>query len=108
MISKTQNTTLTPAVHLHNVLRAPLISEKTTRLGEKHRQIVFTVLKKATKNEIKHAVEQLFNVKVDTVNTSLNHPKKIRFKQILGRRKQTKKAYVRLATGFNIDFSNQE
>lgn len=96
------------AERLHNILLAPHISEKATRISEKYRQVVFKVLKDATKGEIKLAVEKLFEVKVEGVNISNNHPKVRNFKQLPGRHKQVKKAYVRLAEGCKIDFASEE
>ena len=77
------------------LIEKPHISEKTTRLADKHRQFVFKVLKDASKPEIKQAVESLFNVKA----------KRRRFKQVEGQLKGWKKAYVSLKEGHDIDFT---
>ena len=90
---------------LLQVLLAPHVSEKTTMIADKHRQVVFKVLRDANKLEIKKAVESLFNVKVESVNTTLVKGKNKRFGRSLGRRQDFKKAYVSLKDGFDIDFA---
>jgi len=87
---------------LHQVLRRPVVTEKST-LGSEHGQVTFEVALDATKPEIKAAVETLFGVSVTAVNT-LRHPGKIkRFRGTVGRQKRTKKAMVTLADGQMID-----
>lgn len=90
---------------LLQVLLAPHVSEKTTMIADKHRQVVFKVRRDANKLEIKKAVESLFNVKVDGVNTAVVKGKNKRFGRTLGRRQDYKKAYVSLKEGFDIDFT---
>ncbi|PQA51972.1 50S ribosomal protein L23 [Amnimonas aquatica] len=90
---------------LLQVLLAPHVSEKATLIAEKHRQVVFKVRRDANKLEIKKAVEGLFNVKVESVNTTLVKGKNKRFGRSLGRRQDFKKAYVSLKEGFDIDFA---
>ena len=86
-----------------SVIRAPRVSEKTARLQEVSNQYVFEVAKTATKADVKSAVEQLFNVKVEAVNV-LNVKGKIKsFRSREGRRGDWRKAYVRLAAGQTID-----
>jgi large subunit ribosomal protein L23 len=86
-----------------SVIRAPRVSEKTARLQEMSNQYVFEVAKTATKADVKSAVEQLFNVKVEAVNV-LNVKGKIKsFRSREGRRGDWRKAYVRLAEGQTID-----
>lgn len=89
---------------LHQVLVAPVISEKSTRAAEKSNQAVFKVLRDARKPEIKNAVEKLFNVKVEGVRTLNVKGKTKRFGQSMGVRSDWKKAYVTLAEGQEIDF----
>lgn len=93
---------------LLKVLVAPHVSEKSTTVGDKHRQIVFQVLRDATKNEIKTAVEKLFNVKVDAVRTVNVKGTARQFKQTPGRTKDWKKAYVHLSEGSDINFLGAE
>lgn len=90
---------------LASVLRAPVISEKSTIAAEANKQFVFSVQKQATKNQIKQAVELMFEVKVDSVRVLNVKGKKKRFGQTLGKRSDWKKAYVKLKEGHDIDFS---
>jgi len=90
------------------VLLAPHVSEKTTRAAEEGNQVVFRVLPDATKTEIKKAVELLFDVTVTSVQVSNMKGKLKRFGQSIGRRKDWKKAYVKLAEGQDIDFVGSE
>lgn len=90
---------------IYQVLLGPHISEKATVVAEKNRQFVFRVRPDANKLEIKAAVEKLFNVKVESVNTTLTKGKSKRFGRSLGRRSDLKKAYVSLKEGFDLDFS---
>lgn len=90
---------------LMGVLLQPHVSEKSANVTEKANQYVFRVRGDASKDEIKNAVELMFEVKVEGVNL-LNKPGKARrFKNVAGRRNGYKKAYVRLATGQSIDFT---
>jgi large subunit ribosomal protein L23 len=90
------------------IIRAPVISEKTTQLAEKHKQFTFHVLKTATKPEIKIAVEHMFNVKVKQVGVLNVKGKTKRFKQRTGVQSDWKKAYVSLQSGYDIDFTVTE
>ena len=87
------------------VLLAPHISEKSTVVADRDRQFVFKVLKDACKAEVKQAVEQLFNVEVQAVRLCNAKGKVKRFGQMLGRRAGSKKAYVTLKPGFDIDYT---
>ena len=91
----------------YDVLVCPHITEKSTRIADAHagKQVVFKVAKSANKLEVKHAVEQLFNVKVEAVNILNVKGKKRRFGQREGRRNDWKKAYVVLKQGEDIDFT---
>ena len=89
---------------LLNVLLEPRITEKSTMLGDKHRQFVFKVAPHATKPEIKEAVEKLFEVEVQSVQVVNVRGKGKVFKNMFGRRPNWKKAYVRLKPGFDINF----
>lgn len=88
---------------LCQIILKPVISEKTTASADKHRQIAFRVLPDANKGEIKAAVETLFEVKVQTVQV-LHVRGKAKRGRTPGRRKNWKKAYVRLQPGHDIDF----
>lgn len=89
---------------LHQIILAPVVSEKSTRSAEKHNQVVFKVLRDARKPEIKAAVEKLFNVKVEAIRTLNVKGKSKRFGASMGVRSDWKKAYVTLAEGQEIDF----
>ena len=89
---------------LFKVLVAPQVSEKASALAESANQFVFKVLPDANKAEIKGAVEMLFDVKVESVQTCNVNGKKKRFGRLQGRRKNWKKAYVRLQEGQEMDF----
>src|ERR1700692_291394 len=90
---------------LMTVLIQPRVSETAATVTEKANQYVFRVRGDASKDEVKQAVELMFEVKVEGVNL-LNRPGKARrFKNVAGRRSGYKKAYVRLATGQSIDFT---
>jgi large subunit ribosomal protein L23 len=86
-------------VKLTDVIRRPLITEKTTILREDGRTVVFQVAADANKIEIKRAVEKLLGSKVAAVRTSLAHGKIKRQGRFAGRRSDWKKAYVRLRDG---------
>ena len=87
---------------MYDIIRSPVITEKST-LGSEHGQVTFRVSMDATKPEIKAAVEGLFDVKVNAVNTLRQAGKVKRFRGRLGRRVETKKAMVTLADGQSID-----
>lgn len=91
---------------LLQVIVAPHVSEKATMIAEKHNQVVFKVRRDANKLEIKKAVEQLFKVEVEQVNTTLVKGKSKRFGRSIGRRQDYKKAYVSLKAGNEIDFTS--
>lgn len=89
---------------LFDVIRAPHVSEKSTRVADKHRQIVFEVRVDATKPLIKQAVEKMFNVQVERVTVLNAKGKRKQSGRIAGKRSDWKKAYVRLKPGQDIDF----
>ncbi|HJL65890.1 MAG: 50S ribosomal protein L23 [Arenicellales bacterium] len=89
-------------------LLSPHVSEKSSILADRDGQVVFKVLPNATKNEIKTAVEQLFDVEVDSVQVVNVRGKVKRFGKTPGKRKNWKKAYVQLKEGHDIDFVGGE
>jgi large subunit ribosomal protein L23 len=95
------------AGRLAQVLVAPIISEKATRIGEKRNQVLFKVLRDATKPEIKAAVELMFKVEVEGVTTLVQKGKVKRFGRSIGRRDHVKKAYVSLKAGQELNFSGE-
>ena len=82
-----------------DVLRRPLITEKTTIIREGGNTLVFQVANDANKIDIKRAVEKLLGAKVQSVRTSMNHGKIKRQGRFAGRRSDWKKAYVKLRDG---------
>ena len=84
---------------LTEVIRRPLITEKTTVMREDGLTLAFHVAMNATKIEVKQAVEQLFKTKVASVRTSITHGKTKRQGRFVGQRPDWKKAYVRLRDG---------
>ena len=94
----------TPKFKHYDTIIAPVITEKATLLSEKNK-VVFKVPLTATKDEVKEAVEKLFNVKVGAVNTIRHKGKTKRFRGRPGRRSDVKKAIVTLAEGQSIDIS---
>jgi len=91
-----------------NVLLGPHVTEKAAIIGESSNQYVFQVATDATKPEIKKAVETLFEVEVDAVRVTNVKGKVKRTGQRVGRRKDWKKAYVRIKDGQTIDFMGGE
>jgi large subunit ribosomal protein L23 len=86
---------------------APIISEKATSVAEKNNQVLFKVLRDATKPEIKAAVELLFKVEVEKVSTVVQKGKVKKFGRSIGRRDHVKKAYVSLKAGQELNFSGE-
>lgn len=93
---------------LYQVILAPHVSEKTTRVAEKNSQIVFRVRRDASKPVIKQAVEKMFNVQVESVTVTNVKGKEKKFGKTPGRRSDWKKAYVRLKPGQDINFAGIE
>lgn len=92
---------------LAQVLVAPIVSEKATAVAEKNNQVMFKVLRDATKPEIKAAVELLFKVEVESVQTVIQKGKVKKFGRSIGRRDHVKKAYVSLKAGQELNFSGE-
>jgi large subunit ribosomal protein L23 len=90
----------------YDVILAPVITEKATAVSESN-QVVFKVRRDATKPQIKAAVEELFKVKVLSVNTLTRKGKTKNFRSIKGKQQDVKKAIVRLAEGERIDVTTR-
>lgn len=88
----------------YDVIINPVVTEKSTLVSENN-YFVFKVNQKATKFQIKAAIESLFKVKVESVNTLVRKGKTKRFKGILGKQSNSKRAFVKLAEGHSIDLS---
>ena len=86
----------------YDIIIRPVVTEKST-LASEGNAVVFETAMSAGKREIKNAVEALFSVKVHSVNTVVTKGKRVRFRGRSGRRKDRKKAYVRLEEGYTID-----
>ena len=94
--------------HLMRILVSPHVSEKSTRIADEANQVVFRVLPKATKKEIRRAVETLFDVEVVHVHTANYRGKSKGLQRTMGKRPNWKKAYLRLKEGNDIDFIGGE
>jgi large subunit ribosomal protein L23 len=92
----------TPTARHYDTILSPVITEKSTLLSEQNK-VVFKVADDASKDEIAAAVEALFKVKVTKVNTVVTKGKTKRFRGIMGRRSDVKKAIVTLQEGQSID-----
>lgn len=91
-------------IKVASVIKAPLITEKTSALGEKFNQYGFVVDLKANKTQIKDAIENIYDVKVESIKTSILPGKVKRFGRSLKKTSKTKKALVQLAKGQKIEF----
>jgi len=92
-------------ITLHEVLRRPLITEKSNYMNSKLHQYVFEVASDATKNMVKDAVETIFDVKVirvNVINMPAKHKKNLRSRRVTNRRSSFKKAVITLAPGDTI------
>lgn len=106
MNATSQRSTAVPRQdRLYAVLLGPVVSEKSTMIGEKHDQVAFRVKHDATKTEVKAAIELLFKVQVDRVSILNQKGKQKRFGRFEGRRSNVRKAYVRLKPGQEINFA---
>ena len=103
-----QAPTLKQQERLMQVLLAPVISEKSTFVADKHEQVIFRVASDASKPEIKAAVELMFKVQVESVKVLNVRGKEKRFGRFMGRRNHWKKAYVCLKPGQEINFAEGE
>ena len=88
----------------YQTILKPLVTERSTQQSE-FNKMVFSIPLNATKLEVKSSIEKIFSVKVKSVNTIVTKGKVKRFKGVLGRRSNTKKAIVTLAPGNTIDLS---
>ncbi len=93
-----------PKLEPYQVILRPLITEKATHLSERHNAYTFEINGLATKTEVKHAVEVLFDVKVEAVRTQNRQGKLRRRRLKMGRSRSWKKAIVKLKPDYRIDF----
>ncbi len=89
------------------VLLAPVISEKATHVADKYEQVVFRVMRDATKPEVKAAVENLFKVEVESVKMLNRIGKQKRSGKTVGRKNHVKHAYICLKPGQEINFTEE-
>lgn len=95
-------------MRVHEVIRRPMITEKSSEQREEKSIVAFEVARKATKTDVKRAIETWYGVKVAEVRVANMHGKTRRQGRYVGRRPDWKKAYVRLAPGQSIDvFQNK-
>lgn len=88
-----------------DVIKAPIITEKSADLQQKNNTVTFNVDVKANKTQIKQAVENVFNVKVESVNVVNVKPKKKRVGRYVGKTNRVKKAIVKLKEGSSIELN---
>ena len=88
-----------------DIIKAPIITEKSANLTQNNNTVVLSVDPKANKTQIKQAVEKVFNVKVESVNTINATTKKKRVGRYAGRTNKRKKAIVKLAEGSSIELN---
>jgi len=91
-------------VNVHDVIRRPLITEKSTIGREERNVVTFAVDPRANKDDVRRAVERLFRVTVEEVRTMRQPRKTRRVGRFMGRKPEWKKAMVRLAQGQSIEF----
>lgn len=91
-------------INYYDMIIRPVVTEKTTEQKEKDNQITFEVNPKTNRIEVKRAIENIFNVKVETVRTMNIKGKVKRRGRVIGKRKNWKKAIVTLMPGQRIDF----
>lgn len=89
----------------YDIIKGPIITEKSSEIAQNNNQITLSVGTKANKIEIKDAVEKLFNVKVESVNTINVRPKKKRVGRYPGKTNKVKKAIVTLKEGSSIELN---
>jgi large subunit ribosomal protein L23 len=87
-----------------DVIKAPIMTEKSSTLAQNN-VVTFSVDVKANKTQIKQAVEKIFNVKVESVNTVNVRPKKKRVGRYVGKTNKVKKAIVKLSEGSSIELN---
>jgi large subunit ribosomal protein L23 len=91
-------------MHLEEIIKKPLITEKTSVATDKYNKYVFCVHSKANKNQIKKAIEELYDVRVLSVNTNITPGKLKRVGSSIKKTSNVKKALVKLAEGQKIEF----
>ncbi len=90
---------------LYNIIEGQYSTEKTERLADKYQNITFSVDKRSNKYDIRYAIEKMFGVVVKSVRVINVKGKKTKFKNVIGKKKDWKKAVVILKKGYDINFS---
>lgn len=90
---------------IYQVIRYPIISEKSNLVAERHQQFMFEVAPDATKSEIREAVKNIFNVRVLSVQVSNRKGKRKRFQNTMGQQSSRRTAFVRIHADDDIDYS---
>ena len=88
-----------------DIIKAPIITEKSADLAQNNNTYVFSVAVNSNKTQIKQAIEKIFNVKVESVNTINVKPKKKRVGRYVGKTNKVKKAIVKLSEGSSIELN---
>ena len=86
------------------IIKAPVVTEKSTKLNQDEQKYVFKVDVRSNKTEVKQMIEKIFNVKVEKVNIMNIHPKDRRVGKYTGKTNRYKKAIIKLAKGSTISF----
>ena len=94
--------------HVTDILKNPVLTEKTIQLMDEENKYTFDVDVKVNRRQVKDAVEELFDVKVEKVNIINVKPKKTRMGRYEGKTNRRKKAIVKLQDGYSIDLFNEE
>ncbi len=94
-------------LNVHEIIKGPIVSEKATLLNQKLRKLVLKVHPQANKMQIKEALQRLFNVKVEKVNTLNRVGKSRRVRRTIIEGSITKRVYVTLKEGYSIDIFGQ-
>lgn len=88
-----------------DIIKAPIVTEKSAGLAQDHNTMTFSVDVRANKTQIKQAIESIFDVKVESVNTINVKPKKKRVGRYAGKTNRVKKAIVKLREGSSIELN---
>jgi len=91
--------------NFRDIIKSPIVTEKSSDLAQNKNTITFSVDPKANKVQIKQAVESIFNVKVESINTINVRPKRKRVGKYVGQTSKVKKAIVKLKEGSSIELS---
>ena len=91
---------------MYNIIKFPIVSEKSTRIANNSNQFVFDLARDSTKPEIRKAIEKIFDVHVESVQVQNLRGKRKRFGRTMGKQSDRKRAFVRLRAGDDINFGD--